>query len=252
MNTEKRDIRKGRWLVPNAVGSTRSWGTGQYSLRIYSKPETLTSVSFKWYPEQFIQQSRPITLAVHQETMETQAFSSLCRQRRNRHKENQATQHPNIQGMISQLLQHCWSGRTQNNTWQVFQPCRCEWWLWSCTHWWIYVYITMLLLLFLSTSLGGILNITSDNASLKACQIETVHAPASSCPLLQQFWAAVSVPTLSHVAESIKLHVKNASLMSKEKIRWQTLNKPALSLSMPSVLSQDTINYAKQVPGRHL
>lgn len=217
MNAEKRDVRKGRWLVPNPVGSTGSWGTGQYSLRIYPQNQTLPSVSFQWQPEQFIQQLLPITVAINQEIMEIQAFSSLCRQRRNRQKENQATQHPDIQGLISKLPRHCSSVRSQNNTWQVLHPCRCEWWLRSCMHWWIHVYITMLLLLFLSTSLGGILNITSDNASLKACQIETVHAPASSCPLLQQFWAAVSVPTLSHTAESIKLHVKNASLCPERK-----------------------------------
>lgn len=155
-----------------------------------------------------------------------QAFSSLCGQRRARQKENWEIQDHNAQGMTSKLPWHCWSVRSHNNTWQVFHPCQCEWWLWSCVHWWIYVYITTLLLLFLSTPLGGILDIISDNASLKACQIETVHAPAPSCPLLRQFWAAVSVPTLSHIAESIKLHVKKCLPMSKEKIRWQALNKP--------------------------
>lgn len=129
-----------------------------------------------------------------------------------RQKEICVTQDHNAQGMCSKLPWHCWSERSQNS---------CA--LFSMTAWAIAlkldvlvnICISLQLLLFLSTSLAGILNITSDNASLKACQTETAHAPAPSCPLLQQFWAAVSVPTLSHIAKSIKLHVKNVPLCPK-------------------------------------
>lgn len=46
----------------------------------------------------------------------------------------------------------------------------------------------VLLLLFLRTLLDRILDTTRDYASLKACQIEAVYAPASSRPAPQPFW----------------------------------------------------------------
>lgn len=97
-----------------------------------------------------------------------------------------------VHDLVHKLLWHCDHADHKTNTLQMLHPCRSEWTLRSYMPWWIC--ITVMLLLFLRTLLDRLLDITRDNASLKACQIEAVCAPASSRPPAQPSWQLSEFP----------------------------------------------------------
>lgn len=77
----------------------------------------------------------------------------------------------------------------------MFYPCRLEWTLCNWMPWWNCV--TGLFQLFWRTLLARILDITRENASLKACQMEAGCAPASSRPPPQPCWQLPMFPPSS-------------------------------------------------------